>query len=257
MKNIKAWIPLLVIALGIVLIYIFGLEHYLSLTSLKEHHAALKENLAEHPILAPFLFTLGFTLFVALCLPGDIFLSLLGGYLFPQPFSTLYVVIAATCGGTLIFSAVRLAAGAFLKREAKPFVKKMRKGFLENGVSYMLFMRFFPLFPYWIVNIAPAFLGLSRRTFVWTTLVGVIPSSLIFTLAGQGLEKIVTNTQTFAEEAIFISEFKVGLTLLSILALTPIFVKMFKKKFRKNAASKKDNLFLIGLFQKARFENKS
>ena len=170
----------------------------------------------------------------ALSVPGAVFLTLLGGYLFPQPFSTIYVVFSATCGATLIFLAARTALKEILKKKAGPFLQKMEKGFQENAVSYLLFLRFVPLFPFWLVNIAPAFFRVSLITFVWTTLVGIFPGSLVFTLAGGGLEKILENNETFSITTIFNTQIKIALVLLGIIALVPIIWKKFKKNNSKD-----------------------
>ncbi|MBA3815833.1 MAG: VTT domain-containing protein, partial [Parachlamydiaceae bacterium] len=100
----------------------------------------------------------------------------------------------------------------------------------ENAASYLLFLRFVPLFPFWLVNIAPAFFGVSLLTFVWTTLVGIFPGTLVFTLAGAGLEKILENNEPFSLSTIFNTQIKMALILLGITALVPIALKRFRKK---------------------------
>ena len=119
--------------------------------------------------------------------------------------------------------------GDSLKKKAGPFLSKMKKGFNDNAASYMLFLRFVPVFPFWIVNLAPAFFGVHLRTFIWTTLVGIIPGSLVFTLAGGGLEKILDTNKAFSISTLFNTELKIALTLLGILSLLPILLKKWKK----------------------------
>ena len=182
-----------------------------------------------HPIAVPIIFCLTYIISVALSVPGAVFLTLLGGYLFSQPFSTIYVVLSATCGATLIFLAARTALKEILRKKAGPFLQRMEKGFQENAASYLLFLRFIPLFPFWLVNIAPAFFGVSLITFIWTTLVGIFPGTLVYTLAGGGLEKILENNEQFSINTVFNLQIKIALILLGIIALTPIVLKRFKK----------------------------
>ncbi len=228
-KTLKRFLPLIIILIGMAVIYFTGLYHYLSFNALRSYHETLKTFITAHPVAVPVIYILAYIILTALSVPGAVFLTLLGGYLFPQPFSTIYVVFAATCGATLIFLAARTALGDSLKEKAGPFLKKMEKGFNDNAASYMLFLRFVPLFPFWIVNLAPAFFGVPLRTFIWTTLVGIAPGSFVFTLAGGGLEKIFETNQAFSINAIFNTELKIALTLLGVLALVPILVKKFKK----------------------------
>ncbi len=233
-KNRVKYLPVFIIFLGMAAIYFSGVYHYLSLDYLRMYHKSLKTFVEMHPIAIPIAFCLVYIISTALSVPGAVFLTLLSGYLFPQPFSTIYVVFSATCGATLIFLAARTALKEILKKKAGPFLQKMEKGFQENAVSYLLFLRFVPLFPFWLVNIAPAFFEVSLITFVWTTLVGIFPGSLVFTLAGEGLEKILENNETFSISTIFNTQIKIALVLLGITALVPIILKKFKKNDSKD-----------------------
>lgn len=229
-QQLKRFWPLIIILIGMAVIYFSGAYRYLSFDALKSYHHTLKTFVAAHPIATPVLYILIYILSTALSIPGAIFLTLIGGYLFPQPLSTIYVVLSATCGATLIFLAARTALKNPLKKKAGPFLKKMEKGFNDNAISYMLFLRFVPLFPFWIVNLAPAFFGVSLKTFIWTTLIGIAPGSFVFTLAGGGLEKIFETDQSFSISTVFNTELKIALTLLGVLALIPIVIKKLRKK---------------------------
>jgi uncharacterized membrane protein YdjX (TVP38/TMEM64 family) len=98
-------------------------------------------------------------------------------------------------------------------------------------VSYLLFLRLVPLFPFWLVNLAPAFLGIPLRTFVWTTFIGIIPGAFVFAQAGAGLGAILDSNQGLSINGIFNWQVKIALIALGIFALIPILVK----KIRKNA----------------------
>lgn len=225
----KRFLPILLILIGMAVIYFSGIYHYLSFNSLRAYHERIQVFLLAHPSLMPILYILTYIVLTALSVPGAVFLTLLGGYLFPQPLSTLYVIFGATCGATLIFLAARSAFRGALKKKAGPFLKKMEKGFNDNAASYMLFLRLVPIFPFWIVNIAPAFFGVSLRTFVWTTFMGIAPGSFVFTLAGSGLEKIFETNQALSIHTILNTQLKIALCLLGLLALVPILVKKLRK----------------------------
>ncbi len=229
-RFILRFFPLFLILLGIAIFYFSGIYKYINFDSLKDNHAKIEAFLARHPISVPLLYILTYIVFTALSVPGGLVLSLLGGYLFPQPLSTIYVVFSATCGATLIFLAARTALGDSLRKRAGPFLTKMEGGFKKNAASYMLFLRFVPLFPFWAVNLAPAFFGVPLITFIWTTLIGITPGSLVFTLAGGGLQEIFESNQPFSLSLIFALQIRIALILLGILALVPILIKKFRKK---------------------------
>ncbi|HSW85905.1 MAG TPA: TVP38/TMEM64 family protein [Rhabdochlamydiaceae bacterium] len=237
LKYLKRFLPLILIVAGMAAVFFTGAYHYFSFDSLKSYHQIIKTYVSQHPVSVPIIFILVYIAITAMSIPGAVFLTLLGGYLFPQPQSSIYVIFAATCGATLIFLAARTALGDFLRKKAGPFLKKMEKGFQENAVSYMLFLRFVPVFPFWLVNIAPAILGVSLITFVWTTLVGITPGTIVFTLAGGGLEKIFESQQEFSINTIFNLQVKIALGLLAVISLVPIIWKRFRKRHDRNKSS--------------------
>lgn len=60
----------------------------------------------------------------------------------------------------------------------------------RNGAGYLLFMRFIPLFPFFLINLCAGLTNLKLRTFLWTTAVGILPGSLVFTYAGRQIREI-------------------------------------------------------------------
>lgn len=232
MQKIKKWIPLLVIITLMIIAYFSGVLKYFSFEKLQMHRQALIALVSAHWLLAPLLFILLYIVVAALSLPVGVFLSLIGGFLFPQPFSTLYIVVGATIGASLIFLAAKTALGDLLKKRAGGLLAKIKTGFRENGVSYLLFLRLVPLFPFWLVNLAPAFLGVPLRTVVWTTFIGIIPGTFVFAQAGAGLGAILDSNQGFSLQGILNWQVRIALIALGIFALIPIVVKRMKKNAR-------------------------
>jgi uncharacterized membrane protein YdjX (TVP38/TMEM64 family) len=54
-----------------------------------------------------------------------------------------------------------------------------------------LFLRLVPAFPFWLVNLAPALLGVSLRDYVVATAIGIIPGTFAFALTGAGLDSVL------------------------------------------------------------------
>ena len=48
-----------------------------------------------------------------------------------------------------------------------------------------------PLFPFWLVNVAPALFEVPVRTYVLATAIGIIPGTLAYTLVGNGLGGLI------------------------------------------------------------------
>lgn len=222
------FIPLAVIVGLMMTGYLFGLGDYLSFESIKAHREKLQTLVADNPVTAPLVYMALYTTATALSIPGAVFLTLIGGFLFPQPWATAYVVTAATLGAMLIFLAAKTALGESLRKKAGGLIEKMRAGFQDNAVSYLLFLRLVPIFPFWLVNLAPAFFGVPLFTFAWTTFFGIIPGSFVFSQAGAGLGAIFDSGDTFSIDAVLNNDIKIALIALGVFALLPVVIKKIK-----------------------------
>jgi uncharacterized membrane protein YdjX (TVP38/TMEM64 family) len=100
-------------------------------------------------------------------------------------------VIGATIGATLIFLFARSALGEPLLKRAGPRVSELARGFRAQAFSYLLFLRLVPAFPFFVVNLVPAFAGVRLSTFVAATALGIVPAAIVYALAGQGLDSII------------------------------------------------------------------
>lgn len=181
--HFKRFLPIILLLMGIITVYYSGFAHLFSTERIKEIKTISENYVQKHPIWAPLLFMGIFYLYAALALPGAFILTVLCGCLFPLPLSTLYVLIADTLGSCTLFLSARAAFGDELYLKAGPILIKMEKGFQQNAISYMLLLRLIPIFPFWIINVAPAFFGVRFKTFLWTTVVGLIPENLILTFS--------------------------------------------------------------------------
>jgi len=97
----------------------------------------------------------------------------------------------------------------------------MEAGFQKNAVSYMLFLRLVPVFPFFIVNIVPALLGVPLRVFAATTAIGIIPGTFIFASLGAGLGSILDEQEPNLG-LIFEPQYLLPILGLAQLALLPI-----------------------------------
>ena len=141
---------------------------------------------------------------------------------------TLYVVVGATVGAVGVFLAAKYAVGDILRVKAGPAIKRMEKGFCENEMSYMLILRLVPLFPFWLVNLVPAFLGVSLRAYTIGTLVGIIPGAFVYTLVGDGAGAVLDTGASLSLDIIFAPRFFAPIIGLAVLACIPIVYKKMK-----------------------------
>jgi uncharacterized membrane protein YdjX (TVP38/TMEM64 family) len=189
--KLARWAPLTIIIAAALLAYGFGLHRYLTLDAIAEHHGALRQLVEQGFIPALAIYGLVYVAVTALSLPGAAILTILGGFLFGWAAAAAVTVIAATLGASAVFLAARSSFGDILARRAGPLLKKIADGFSEDAFNYLLFLRLVPLFPFWLVNIAPALVAVRLKTFVAATFIGIIPGTVAFAVLGSGLDSII------------------------------------------------------------------
>ena len=226
-------IPLVILLIALGLFFYFRLYHYLSLDALQTYRQKLLLWTTQHYFLVSLIFFLAYTLAVAISIPGATFLTLAGGFMFGPVVGSIYVIAAATIGATVIYFAAKTAFADYFRTKAKGYLNKFAEGFRDNAASYLLFLRLVPLFPFWLVNIVPGLFGVNTRTFVWTTLVGIIPGSVVYVLVGNGLGAVFDAGQTVNLSIIFKPTILVPLVLLGILSLVPILYNRWKRLHAK------------------------
>jgi uncharacterized membrane protein YdjX (TVP38/TMEM64 family) len=225
----RLW-PLAVLALVIGLFFALHLNMYLTFEALRENRAMLSQFVAEHAVLASILYVVGYAAVVAASLPGGAVLTVTGGFLFGSIGGTLHVVVAATLGATLLFLIARTAFGDALRARAGPFLKKMEAGFQENAFNYLLVLRLIPLFPFFIVNLVPAFLGVPLRTYVLATFLGIIPGSFVYASVGAGLGSVFDQNQAFSPASVLTPQIVIALVGLAVLAIVPVLYRKLKSR---------------------------
>lgn len=239
------WLPLLVL-LGLVAVgYGLGLQDRISLAALAENRDALRGWVDGHLLLSIAGYALSYVAVVALSLPVSAALSIAGGFLFGWAVSASVTVAAATAGAAIVFEIVKTSFGSALAERSGPFVDRLQRGFAENAFSLMLFLRLTPVFPFWVVN---AVAGLSRiplRTFLLTTVIGIIPGSIAFALIGAGLDGVIDGQLaayrvcaaqngapnchlTLSPAALVSPELIWGLSGLGLVALLPLLGRLWK-----------------------------
>jgi uncharacterized membrane protein YdjX (TVP38/TMEM64 family) len=236
--RIRRWLPLLAIALGAALFFALGLQRYLSLEALKANRDWLNQQVAQHLGLVIGVYVLAYAAVVTLSLPGATVLTLAGGYMFGQGLGTGITVVAATIGATLLFLAARTAFADLLRARAGPWLTRMHDGFKANAFSYLLFLRLVPAFPFFVVNLVPAFLGVELGTFVLATFIGIIPGTFVYTSVGAGLKSVVDNESSFSLAHVLTPQVLTALIGLALLSLLPIAYKALRKPRAKAKSSR-------------------
>lgn len=222
MRRLAAVLPILVLLLALAAAWAFGLGQALSWRSLAAHEAELRRVVAAHPLFAPVAFTLLYVAVVALSIPNGVLLSIAGGLLFGPVLALACIVPGATAGATLLFVAARSALGGPLRRRAAPLLDRLRPGLERDGFSYLLSLRLLPVVPFWLLNLAPALVGMRLAPFVAATAIGIIPGALLFATVGAGLGDMIAAGGALDLWSVLTPRVLAGRAGLAVLALLPV-----------------------------------
>ena len=242
----KRFLPLGILAAIIITVFATGAHRYLSPKALVENYTVLNGAVEANLIIALLAYMGIYAVATAVSLPGALVLTVAGGLLFGGLIGGLATVTGATLGATVIYLIACSSLGASLRQKAGPLVAKMQKGFQEDAINYMLFLRLVPLFPFWLVNLAPALLGVALLPYVLTTFIGIIPGTLAYSYAGAGIKGIVEAQaaeldacRAAATEACTVSlgladlvnkDMLIAFAALGLVALIPVLAKKFFKR---------------------------
>jgi uncharacterized membrane protein YdjX (TVP38/TMEM64 family) len=237
--------PLLAVAAAMAVVFAMGWHREFSLENVIAVRDRFHRFLNEHIVLSLLAYIVIYIVAVALSVPGGLILTLAGGLLFGWLLGGIAAVIAATIGATLVFLIARSAFGETFNERAGPWLAKLRDGFKQEALSYLLFLRLVPAFPFWFVNVAPAILGVPLRTYVLGTFLGIIPATFAFASVGAGLDSVIMAAkQEYAScvaakgaaacklkihlHSLVTRELLLALVLLGVVALIPVVLKKWR-----------------------------
>ena len=189
--RIRKWLPLAVLALLMILAFSQGLHKELTLSNLIMRRQELVGFVDQNIVLAILTYLAAYTVAVALSFPGASLLTIAGGFLFGWVLGGFATVFGATIGACAVFLVARSSFGEVLTKRAGPFLSRLAEGFRNEAFNYLLFLRLTPIFPFWLVNIAPAIFQMPLSSYAIATFVGIIPGTFAFAFIGSGLDSVI------------------------------------------------------------------
>lgn len=241
-SNLKRWIPIAIVAVAMVVGYWLDLHEYLTLSSLIRHRIELSGLVDENLILVVLAYFVVYSAAVAVSFPGASFLTIMGGFLFGWFLGGLTTAIAATLGASVIFLAAKTSVGESLRNKAGPRLNRLSEGFRADAFNYLLFLRLVPLFPFWLINIAPALFNVPLRTYTVATFIGILPGTFVYSFIGAGLDSVIEaqeksnpgcsedGTCSIEIDALVTTEIIIAIAGLGILAIIPVLLKKFRTR---------------------------
>jgi len=222
-------LPLLILVGLFAAFFVLDLGRFVSFEALREHRETLQAFVEANAVLAVLIYAVLYVVIVAASLPGATVFTVAGGFLFGSILATFYTVFAATLGATLIFLIARGALGDSLRRKAGGRLDRILDGFRDDAFCYLLVLRLVPLFPFFLVNIAPAFAGVTLRIYVAATFLGIIPGTFVYAQVGTGLGSVFDRGENFTLGGVLTPEIVIALLGLALLSLIPVIYRRFRK----------------------------
>jgi uncharacterized membrane protein YdjX (TVP38/TMEM64 family) len=243
---LRRLLPVAVLVALVVIVMMSDWRSVLSLETLVRNRMAIDAFMAEHRLTALAIFMLLYVVVVALSIPGAFWLTIAGGALFGAFVGTVATIVAATIGAAIIFKIAQSAVGEALLRRAGPRAAKVAEGIRADAFNYLLFLRLVPAFPFFLVNLAAALVAVPLPTFIAATVIGIIPATFAFSLAGAGLDSVLAAQAAsfqactasgrsdcrvdFDPSQVLTPQLVAALVALGIIALVPVAMKRWRAR---------------------------
>jgi uncharacterized membrane protein YdjX (TVP38/TMEM64 family) len=228
MKSLRSFLPLLVlIGIGIALFFSGALDRFAP-QHIAQEQLDLQADIAAHPWLAA-LSQIGLmTLAIATGIPGAIVLVLAGGMLFGFVEGTVLSSVGATIGGCILFLASR-SAFAHGTGSAPALVERLRAGYQAYPLSFAMFLRLVPFFPFGGVTVALAWLRCPMWLFVTATALGGAVMVAFETALGAGLTEVIAREGSVSLSVFAHRRVLLPLLGMAVLALAPVVLSQLRR----------------------------
>ena len=206
----------------------FCVQYLPNLNWIVERENSLRKQIAGAPMMSWFL---GLFLYFSLSLlPGTAGKSIVFGWLYGFVAALILVEIGLTSAALLTFLVGRYFVRQLLHRRWQIRLQIISQRFDRDGAFYLLWLRLAHA-PFTLVNYGAGATNIPFVTFWWTTHLGILPGTLVYTYLGSR----IPNIRAVVEQGVWAI---VDLPLLIILTATAILPVVFSPWVRKNAYSK-------------------
>ncbi len=187
---------------------------------------ALKNILSRHPVAAPAIFLLIYSVAPALFLPS-IPITLAAGFFWGPVWGVIFSITGATMGACLPFFLSR-----YLFQDAvKARVPEERWNWLQDKVSQhgwkaVAFTRLIPVFPFNLLNYLFGLTPIAFFQYLWSTFVFMLPACIAFVAFGSSLSELIMRGN--------IRGVIIGIVIAAVAFLIPVLLRPLFRKIGEN-----------------------
>lgn len=180
---------LTLLALGAGALALLVLSNMVTLDELKRYRADLLALLDSYPVAFTSVYFAAFAVIAAFS-PGTSLFKVAAGAVFGFAAGAVLSLAACLCAAVIGFATSRYFARGWAERRFAPRVEIINRGVAREGVVFLLALRFNPLVPFVLINFMTGLTRMPLWKFAATSLVGLVPATLVYTNAGTALASI-------------------------------------------------------------------
>ena len=192
---------------------------FLTIENIKQNKFWMKDFIDNNYLLAVLLFFISCIVFVNSPIPFAAAIKILGGFFFGFYNGAMYNIIATIIACLVGFSISRYAFKDVFEKVYYQRLKGIESEIELNGFYYFLTLRLIMVVPYFLINIIAGISRISAKKFLFSTMLGVIPASLVYANGGNKLEKINSIGDLFNFDIV------ISLVLVAAISMFPILMK--------------------------------
>jgi uncharacterized membrane protein YdjX (TVP38/TMEM64 family) len=214
----------LIILLIIAILLYFFLKDSIAIEQVIQHKEWLIDFTKDHLFVSVLVFILSCIILTNTPVPLAALSKMTSGLLFGVYGGIFLNILATTLAGVFGYFIVKKWLYKKCYRYFGSQFLRIEKEIEKNGFSYFLALRVMMVFPYFLIHIIAGFSRVRFRSYLLSTIIGVIPGSVIYALAGTHIETIKSPHDIISPETALI------LALMAIMSLIPVFIKRAKKR---------------------------
>jgi pyruvate/2-oxoglutarate dehydrogenase complex dihydrolipoamide dehydrogenase (E3) component/uncharacterized membrane protein YdjX (TVP38/TMEM64 family) len=188
--NSKRTLLVVILVALIASFFIFDINQYLTLESLKSNQESLTQYIEANWLVAFIGYLVTYAAATALSVPGAAILTLGAGALFGFGWGLLLASFASSIGATLAFLASRFLLRDWVKSTFSKKLSAIDKGIEKDGAFYLLSLRLVPVFPFFMINLVMGVTGIKTFTYYWVSQLGMLVGTAVYVNAGTQLIEI-------------------------------------------------------------------
>ena len=215
---------LLLFLIIILSFFLLGLDEFFSIYYIKQNSEFIQSFIDKNFLYSLLIFYSLFLLLLCFFLPFSAIMLIFSGYSFNLYLSIPLSIIIITIGGLSNFLLLKKINLIVFFNKAQFWLKKISFTFKDNEFQYLLLLRLMPI-PFTIQNAITVILNISEKKFFFSTMLGIVPYAVIYSLAGLQLRKIIDKSEHITVSDILNYENFAVVCLLVIFILLSIFLK--------------------------------